>query len=109
MGYGKMGGFSKRKRSRSTSQVGIESPVEEEAPQPPQPDRLSSSERYGLFARLAWLSCYSALYAAEKAADAGLLSELALQFASTYMQRAMAILLSEQSEPCKRGEPGECV
>ena len=90
MPYGKSNGFSKRKKHQSTDQVDFEETAAETAPQSMQPARLTSSERYGLFARLAWLTCYKALFAAELAADAELMSELAVQFASTYTRRAMA-------------------
>ena len=90
MPYGKPNGFSKRKKHQSTDQVDFEETAAQEAPQSMQPARLTSSERYGLFARLAWLTCYKALFAAEMAADAELMSELAVQFASTYMRRAVA-------------------
>ena len=90
MPYGKPNGFSKRKKHQSTDQVDLEETVAETAPQSMQPARFTSSERYGLFARLAWLTCYKALFAAELAADAELMSELAVQFTSTYTRRAMA-------------------
>ena len=67
MPYGVSSGFSKRKKRRVASQADLEAPAVEEAPRPTQPKRLTSSERYGLFARLAWLTCYSALFAAEQA------------------------------------------
>ena len=48
----------------------------------PHPHRMIKDERCGLFARLAWLTCYSAVFAAEWCADAELLTELAARFAS---------------------------
>ena len=56
MPFGVSNGFSKRKRRRVASPADLDVPAVEEPPRPAQTKRLTSSERYGLFARLAWLT-----------------------------------------------------
>ena len=90
MPYGKSSGFSRKKRHRSAEPSDLEAPVPEEAPKLARQPRLTKDERYCLFARLAWLSCYKAVLAAECAADAALMSEIAMRFASTHMRAAAA-------------------
>ena len=89
MPYGNSSGFSHKKRRRSSEQSDLEAAVPEQPQQAPElarQPRLTKDERYCLFARLAWHTCYSAVLAAERAADASLMNELAMRFASTRMR-----------------------
>ena len=90
MPYGTSSGFSHRKRSRSAESAEQDDEATTAPSAPPKSSRLTSNERYGLFARLAWLNCYEVIFAAERAADAELMAELSSRFASTYTVRAMA-------------------
>jgi len=93
MPYGNSSGFSHKKRRRSSEQSDLEAAVPEQPQQAPElarQPRLTKDERYCLFARLAWHTCYSAVLAAERAADASLMNELAMRFASTHMRAAAA-------------------
>lgn len=93
MPYGNSSGFSHKKRRRSSEQSDLEAAVPEQPQQAPElarQPRLTKDERYCLFARLAWHTCYSAILAAETAADASLMNELAMRFASTHMRAAAA-------------------
>ena len=98
MPYGTSSGFSHRKRSRSAESAEQDDEATTAPSAPPKSSRLTSNERYGLFARLAWLNCYEVIFAAERAADAELMAELSSRFASTYTVRAMA------QDPCFRRE-----
>ena len=93
MGYGKSNGWT-RKKKRPLPEDGdgeaARAPVaSEDVPSQVAVQRLSSEQRYTLFAHLAWLTCYTAVYAAEAASNAPLVTELGERFASAYMQ-AMA-------------------
>ena len=99
MGFGKSKKLTHRKRvsKGAISQEAVETEGDAAAvqgcaepdPVARQPGRLSSNERYLLFARLAWLTCYSALFAAEAASDPVLMGEIASRFTSTYTRRVI--------------------
>jgi hypothetical protein len=94
MGYGNSNGWT-RKKKRPLPEDGDEeaarAPVaSEDVPSQMAAQRLTSEQRYTLFAHLAWLTCYTAVYAAEAASNAPLVSELGERFASAYMRQAMA-------------------
>ena len=58
---------------------------------PERPRSMSADERYTLFAHLAWLSCYPAIFAVERAADgASLTYDLSTRFASAATRRAVS-------------------
>ena len=91
MGYGKSNGWT-RKKKRPLPEDGDEeaarAPVaSEDVPSQMAAQRLTSEQRYTLFAHLTWLTCYTAVYAAEAASNAPLVSELGERFASAYMRQ----------------------